>query len=122
MKGAIGENVAVVSRGARMSKRLLLLGASGLIGSELLTMARAEGWQLAAPSHAELDIGDREQVMAWVLQFSPDVILNAAGYTDVDGAESLPALNLLVNDQGAANLAFAAERGHAGPSVIRLRV
>ena len=81
-----------------MSKRLLLLGASGLIGSELLAMARAEGWQLAAPSHAELDIGDREQVMTWVLQFSPDVILNAAGYTDVDGAESHPALNLLVND------------------------
>ena len=50
-------------------------------------MARAEGWQLAAPSHAELDIGDREQVMTWVLQFSPDVILNAAGYT---GALPLP--------------------------------
>ena len=71
----------------RSSGRLLLLGASGLIGSELLAMARAEGWQLAAPSHAELDIGDREQVMTWVLQFSPDVILNAAGYT---GALPLP--------------------------------
>ena len=74
----------------RSSGRLLLLGAHGLIGSELLAMARAEGWQLAAPSHAELDIGDREQVRTWVLQFSPDVILNAAGYTHVDGAESPP--------------------------------
>ena len=91
-----------------MSKRLLLLGASGLIGSDLLTMARAEGWQLAAPSHAELDIGDREKVMTWARQFSPDVILNAAGYTDVDGAESHPVLNSRANDLGAANLACAA--------------
>ncbi|MHB8295316.1 MAG: SDR family oxidoreductase [Acidimicrobiales bacterium] len=45
------------------------------------------GCEVAAPGHAELDVGDRDQVMAAVLGFAPDIIVHAAAWTSVDGCE-----------------------------------
>ena len=54
-----------------------------------------------------LDIRDVENVMNIISREKPDVVINAAAYTDVDGCENNPALALSVNAEGPQNLAKA---------------
>lgn len=56
----------------------------------------------------ELDVTDRLSVARAVLQFPPDVIVNAAAFTTVDQAESDQAAAFAVNRDGARNVALAA--------------
>jgi dTDP-4-dehydrorhamnose reductase len=87
----------------------VVLGARGTLGVALgegLTMA---GFRLAAtPSHAECDIRDEGAVRALCERTHPDVVFNAAAYTDVDRAESEPELAHAINATGAENVARAA--------------
>ena len=88
--------------------RVLIIGARGQIGQELLNSA-PQGWQVHGLSSSELDISDAQQVMATVQALQPQLIINTAAYTAVDQAESNSLLAYAVNQHGAANLAKAAE-------------
>jgi dTDP-4-dehydrorhamnose reductase len=88
-------------------------GAGGMLGHDVMRLAGADAVGL---SHAELDVTDAAAADAAVAEVRPDAVINCAAYTDVDGAESEPALALRVNGEGAGNLAAAAAR--AGASVI----
>ena len=66
--------------------RILLTGAEGQLGRVVRSGFGAH--QVIAPSEAELDICDRRQVEAALDRARPDLLLNAAAYTDVDGAET----------------------------------
>ena len=71
--------------------RILVTGASGMLGREIARAARrlAGGvdWRVAAFGRADLDVTDPEEVRRALSIASPDVVINCAGYTDVDGAE-----------------------------------
>jgi dTDP-4-dehydrorhamnose reductase len=89
--------------------RAMVFGARGTLGVALCDALPKGGYQLAAsPSHAECDISDAAAVQALVDQVKPDVIFNAAAYTDVDRAESEPERSHAINAVGAENLARAA--------------
>ena len=63
--------------------RILLTGGSGLLGTHLRGLLPG----VYAPSHAELDLLDAQQVSDRVGSYRPDVVVHAAAYTDVAAAE-----------------------------------
>lgn len=89
--------------------KILITGADGQLGREL-QLSSPQGLELVSVNKKELDISVREQVLSFVESCRPDVIVNAAAYTAVDGAESKPDLAVAINAEGPGHLARAAER------------
>lgn len=90
--------------------RLLVTGAGGMLGHDVVRAARAAGHDVVALARAELDIADAGAVDAAVRAASADTIVNCAAWTDVDGAEADPDGAHAVNATGAGNVARAAAR------------
>lgn len=76
--------------------RILLLGAGGQIGAELLAILRDEH-EVSAPGSSALDLRSPEQIADAVRAASPDLVINAAAYTAVDKAEEDPEQAAAVN-------------------------
>lgn len=93
--------------------KLLVTGAGGMTGAEVVRQARARGWECAAFDRADLDITDASAVEAAVTSEKPDAIVNAAAWTAVDAAEGAPAEVMSVNSAGAGNVAQSASRHDA---------
>jgi dTDP-4-dehydrorhamnose reductase len=103
-----------VSAGQQL--RWLITGARGQLGSDLcrvLAEAGVEPEQLLALGSAELDITSSASVQAVFKDFQPQLVVNAAGYTAVDQAESDEERAFAVNAGGPALLAAAAARAGA---------
>lgn len=94
------------STGYNASMRVMVFGASGLLGQSLVR--ELEGEQLAAPSSADADLRDPARVREVVRTSHPEWIILSAAYTDVDGCESNRDLAFAVNTQGAIHVAQAA--------------
>lgn len=88
---------------------ILLTGAAGQLGFELHRLLPAHG-EVEARDRAALDLADAEAVAATVRRVKPQIIVNAAGYTAVDRAESEPALADAINARAPAILAEEAKR------------
>jgi len=86
----------------------MITGAAGLLGRDLVSAAAAAGHDVRAFSRAQLDVTNARSVERAVRDSAAEVIVNCAGWTDVDGAEGAPAAALAVNGSGAANVARAA--------------
>jgi dTDP-4-dehydrorhamnose reductase len=88
--------------------RLLVTGAAGMLGQDLVSAGGAAGHEVTALARGELDIVDAGAVERAVGAAAPDVVVNCAAWTDVDGAESSRQQALAVNGAGAGNVAAAA--------------
>ena len=93
--------------------RVLVPGAAGMLGSDVVDAARARGHEVVGLTRAELDVTDDAAVDEAVTRAAPDAIVNCAAFTDVDGAESDEVSAFAVNAHGAGNLARAATRSGA---------
>lgn len=89
---------------------ILLFGAHGQLGRELRTAAAAAGIGVAGPTEAEVDIADPAAVGDVIDRSQPELIINAAAYTNVDQAESEPEMAWRVNATGPKVVAQAADR------------
>jgi dTDP-4-dehydrorhamnose reductase len=89
--------------------RILVTGAGGMLGQDVVSAAHAVGAHPLPLTHAELDITDVAEVDAAVRSAAPDVVINCAAWTDVDGAESASTAANAVNGEGPGNLAAAAQ-------------
>jgi dTDP-4-dehydrorhamnose reductase len=90
--------------------RIAVVGSEGQLGSDLVRVLAASGRHEVAPlSHGRLDIGDREQVMAVLARGRFDAVVNCAAYTRVDDCEDRAAEALLINAEGAYEVARACE-------------
>jgi dTDP-4-dehydrorhamnose reductase len=87
--------------------RVLVIGARGQLGSELILLLREEH-EIIPATRAECDITDLPAVLSFVRHVRPQVIINTAAYTDVDGCESNKDMAFKVNALGARNVAIAA--------------
>jgi dTDP-4-dehydrorhamnose reductase len=95
--------------------RVLLLGRDGQVGAELLRAAPPSA-EIVAPGLAETDLTRPGAAREAVRRARPDLIVNAAAYTDVDGAEADPAAARLLN--AAAPEELAAEAARVGSGII----
>lgn len=89
--------------------RVLVTGARGQLGAAVVHACQ-QGHEVAAFGRAELDITDDGAVAAAIARVRPDAIVNAAAYTDVDGAEDHPIDALNANAFAVRAMAKAAER------------
>jgi len=90
--------------------KVAVTGAAGQLGRALVDRLGARAaW---AGGRDALDVRDPAAVSRVLDDVRPDVVINAAAYNDVDGAESDPASAMAVNAVGPGNLARACrERG-----------
>jgi dTDP-4-dehydrorhamnose reductase len=97
--------------------RLLVTGAGGMLGQDVLGAAARAGDEALALTHHDLDVADASAVAEVLGRWgedddAPGAVLNCAAFTNVDGAESEREAALAVNGAGAGNLArTAAELG-----------
>ena len=88
--------------------RILVAGAGGMLGRDFMIAARERDHEVIGLSHADLDITNPAAVDRAISTHRPDVVVNCAAYTDVDGSESDERSAMRVNDEGAAFVASAA--------------
>jgi dTDP-4-dehydrorhamnose reductase len=98
--------------------RLLVTGAGGMLGRDVVAAARAAGHDVAAHGHDTLDVTDAAAVAAVMAGAAPDVVVNCAAFTDVDGAEAREDEAHAINATGAGNVARAAAA--AGAAVVQV--
>lgn len=92
--------------------KLLITGAGGQLGTALLTQAQAQGFTACGLTHRDLDITRANDVDQAIQTLHPDIVINAAAWTDVDRAETEPEATFAVNRDGAAHVARACTRRH----------
>ena len=89
------------------SKRVSVTGANGQLGCEMRKLGAVSPNEYIYTDVAELDITNREAVMAFVAENKVDVIVNCAAYTNVDRAEDDEATAEFINATAVRNLAEA---------------
>ncbi len=88
--------------------RFVITGAAGMLGQDLAAAAKGAGHDVAGFARAELDIVDGAAIEDALRAARPEVVVNCAAWTDVDGAERDEDGALAVNGAGAGNVARAA--------------
>jgi dTDP-4-dehydrorhamnose reductase len=76
-----------------------------MLGRDLTSIASAKNHVLTRDID-DFDIADQERVQQELIALRPQVVINAAGYTDVDGCESKREMAFSVNAEGARNIAL----------------
>jgi len=89
--------------------RILITGGHGMLGQEFAPLL-APRHEALTPSHATCNITDEAALRRTFTESKPELVINCAAYSDVDGCERDPERALSVNAQGAGNVARAAER------------
>jgi dTDP-4-dehydrorhamnose reductase len=84
--------------------KILVTGAKGMLGTDLVPVLEGEGHQVTATDIDELDITVSDQIMDAAKKTEPDIIINCAAYTDVDKAEEEPHRAFWVNEKGTENI------------------
>ena len=92
--------------------KILVTGAEGQLGSELVVALRAVG-DVVATTRASLDVANADAVAVAFATIRPDMVVNAAAYTAVDRAETERAHAFAVNADGPGFLAEASQRTRA---------
>ena len=83
---------------------ILVVGAAGMLGRDLIALLgdRGQGVDIA-----DIDITSLESVLKVFRDLKPEVVINCAAYTDVDGCESNIETAMAVNGEGVGHLAMA---------------
>lgn len=93
--------------------KVLVTGAAGLVGRALVEHCSTSGDEVFSYDHQSLDISDAERVESVIASQRPDVVINCAAWTDVDGCESDPEKARQANALGPENLARATRKANA---------
>jgi dTDP-4-dehydrorhamnose reductase len=98
--------------------RFLLLGGTGQIGEEFRALAMPDDVEVVAPSRSALDLEDAGAIARVIAAEPWSVVINAAGYTEVDRAESAEATAFAVNAGAPSRLAV--ETGRRGIPLVHI--
>ena len=94
-------------------ERILLTGASGQVGGELLKLLEARD-EVVAPGREAMDLADAESVRKTIRAVRPRWIVNCGAYTAVDKAESEPELAYAINAEAVKAMGEEAREISAG--------
>jgi dTDP-4-dehydrorhamnose reductase len=94
-------------------KRAIVFGCAGQLGVELVREFRQRGYETVGWERGQVDITNAAAVENAIARFSPEVVLNAAAYNQVDVAESEPAAAFQVNALAVRNIALACRQSGA---------
>ena len=92
--------------------RVLVTGAAGLLGQEMMKELARRNHEAFSIRHRETDITDRNTVLTFVRDAKPDAIIHCAAWTNVDAAEHPDNRTAVyrVNVDGTKNMAEAAKK------------
>ena len=94
--------------------KVLVTGAGGMVGRAVGEYCRSSGDLVFSYDHQALDITDADRVRDTLRQNEPEVVINCAAWTDVDGCELNRERAFAVNASGPENLARASREINAG--------
>lgn len=106
-KNALDRDDVQRAEAERQQRRLVVVGANGMLGHRVVDVGRVHGWDVVSATREAFDLTDLGSVTAYLERISPTAVVNCAAWTDVDGAEEREAEALAVNGTGAGNLAKA---------------
>ncbi|MBR2027840.1 MAG: dTDP-4-dehydrorhamnose reductase [Oscillospiraceae bacterium] len=101
--------------------KILITGSKGMLATQVIAdlergytelgevPAALKGAQLVLADVDTLDITDKAAAEGFIAQHKPDIVINCAAYTNVDGCESNQDTAFMVNAIGSRNLAIACE-------------
>ncbi len=99
-------------------RKIMLTGPDGQLGRAVRNEYANDEAQIISVAHSDMAIEDLDAVLKRVSDEKPDVIINCAAYTDVDGCERNTHLAGRINAVGPRNLAIAAQK--AGAKLIHI--
>jgi dTDP-4-dehydrorhamnose reductase len=106
-------------KGGQM-RRILVIGAKGMLGRDLVKVLystfrtnKHSNWEVLEWDIDEIDIREEKRTVTKIESFRPEIVINVAGYTDVDGCESNEEKAFAVNAEGMKHVALGALRCRA---------
>ena len=94
-----------------MSRRVTIIGAGGRLGRQLVDAFARAGDDVVAMARSRFDLANPD--LPAITGTGPDVVINAAAWTDVDGCARDPGRAQLLNGSAAGAIAEAAHAVHA---------
>jgi len=98
----------------------LVIGAKGMLGRDLVKILHSTFhthqhsiWEILEWDIDEIDIVEEKMTVAKIANFGPEIVINVAAYTDVDGCESNEEKAFAVNAEGMKHVALGALQCHA---------
>ncbi|MFL0473043.1 dTDP-4-dehydrorhamnose reductase [Priestia sp. 179-F W1.4 NHS] len=92
-----------------MSQKVLITGANGQLGKELVELFTEKGFEVYGFGRDKMDITNQAQVQEVISTLKPNIVLHSAAHTQVDLAESEPEQAFSINAYGTRNVSVAAE-------------
>jgi dTDP-4-dehydrorhamnose reductase len=89
--------------------KIVVTGARGMLGQDLVPVLEDYGHRVLGYDRTQLDITNLDQVRAVLHRDGPDLVIQCAAYTNVDGAESNPEEAFLINGHGTQTVALACQ-------------
>jgi len=106
-------------------RRILVIGAKGMLGRDLIKVLyptfhadKRSNWEILDWDVDEIDIQEEKRTVSKIESFRPEIIINVAAYTDVDGCELNEEKAFAVNAEGVKHVALGALR--CGAKVVYL--
>ena len=89
--------------------KILITGSNGMLGHDLHEVLK-DKHDLILTTSKTLDITDEQHTIDFICDANPDIVINSAAYTDVDGCEENQDIAYAVNGDGVRNLALACKQ------------
>ncbi len=101
-------------------KRFLVIGARGMLGRELVEVLHSSFQADPSPDHeiwawdlGDIDIREESETVSKIESLRPEVVINVAAYTDVDGCETNEEQAFAINAEGMRHVALGSVRCRA---------
>ncbi len=92
-----------------IDRRVVVFGSNGMLGSDVCKECTRAGFEVIPADRLTCDVRDHVTCNSFLESVRPQIAINCAAYTDVNGAETHRDEAFMVNGTGAGNVARAAQ-------------